>query len=198
MPASSNDPVAAGRRRLLLIVAVFVGPLVVAMGWYAVAPQTAPRGDMHGTLIEPAQPVEAFTAPRGDGESYSLEDLRGHWTLIHRIGAECAERCRERLYETRQIHDALGEDRIRVRRLAVAEQGAQTSGLASVMSEHPRLTVLHEHSGAEFSRQLPEVTPGTVLLVDPLGNLMMRFDRDAEPRGILDDLEQLLKTSRVG
>jgi hypothetical protein len=37
-----------------------------------------------------------------------------------------------------------------------------------------------------------------VYLVDPLGNVMMRFPADAEPRRMLKDLERLLKASQVG
>ncbi|MEX1080470.1 MAG: hypothetical protein WD382_03655 [Halofilum sp. (in: g-proteobacteria)] len=198
MATSSNEAVAAGRRRLLLIVAVFAGPLLVASAWFAIAPETVPRGGMNGDLIEPAQPLEAFEAPRGNGESYTLDDLRGHWTMLHPVKSECGDRCRERLYDTRQIHDALNEDRIRVRRVAVASEGRATGGLASVLDEHPRLTVLTQPDGGELERQLPPTPAGTVLLIDPLGNLMMRFSPAAEPSGILDDLEHLLKASRVG
>ena len=35
-------------------------------------------------------------------------------------------------------------------------------------------------------------------LVDPLGNLMMRFPRDPDPKGMIRDLQRLLKTSRIG
>ena len=35
-------------------------------------------------------------------------------------------------------------------------------------------------------------------LVDPLGNLMMRYDTNADFKGILKDLERLLKYSWVG
>ena len=36
---------------------------------------------------------------------------------------------------------------------------------------------------------------GRVYLVDPLGNLMMSYESNAEPGGIVKDLELLLKTS---
>jgi hypothetical protein len=35
-------------------------------------------------------------------------------------------------------------------------------------------------------------------LVDPIGNLMMRFERDGEPRRIHKDMTRLLKASRIG
>jgi glutathione peroxidase-family protein len=37
-----------------------------------------------------------------------------------------------------------------------------------------------------------------VYLVDPLGNLMMRYEPDDEPKGMIKDLERLLKYSGLG
>jgi len=37
-----------------------------------------------------------------------------------------------------------------------------------------------------------------IYLVDPLGNLMMRFPPDLEPKSLLKDLKHLLKVSRIG
>ncbi len=35
-------------------------------------------------------------------------------------------------------------------------------------------------------------------LVDPLGNVMMRFPANADPRRMQKDLERLLKASQIG
>ena len=35
-------------------------------------------------------------------------------------------------------------------------------------------------------------------IVDPLGNLMMRFDARQNPKGLLSDLKKLLKLSHIG
>jgi hypothetical protein len=37
-----------------------------------------------------------------------------------------------------------------------------------------------------------------VYLVDPLGNLMMRFPRDPEPARVIKDLQRLLRASSFG
>jgi hypothetical protein len=37
-----------------------------------------------------------------------------------------------------------------------------------------------------------------IYLVDPLGNLMMRFPRDPDPARVIKDLKQLLRASRFG
>jgi hypothetical protein len=40
--------------------------------------------------------------------------------------------------------------------------------------------------------------PGHLYLVDPLGNLILRYPRDADPSRILRDIGRLLKASQIG
>jgi hypothetical protein len=42
------------------------------------------------------------------------------------------------------------------------------------------------------------VSAGRLYIVDPLGNLMMRYDADVDPRGIIKDIQRLIKNSRIG
>lgn len=189
----------SGRLKLLALAAVFLVPVAAAVGWYFVAPSLAPPPSVHGTLIDPARPLDPFELPRAGDEPYTLDAMRGRWTLVHVVGARCDATCRERVYYTRQIRDALGEDRIRVQRLAVAARGRATAGLADILAEHPRLTVLEAGPGDPLADQLPaDPASGTVFVIDPLGNLMLRFDPGVEPDHILEDLERVLKLSRIG
>lgn len=188
-----------GRRTLLGLFALFFAPLLFAMAWYAFAPGYTPPSTPHGTLIEPARPLEPFRLESGGGETLTLEGLRGQWHLVHFVSERCDEGCRERLYQTRQVRDALGEDRSRVRRLVVGGAGRTTPGLADVLEEHPRLVVMQEDGRGEFGRQFPgDRATGDVFLVDPNGNLMMRFAPGLPPDEMLKDLEKLLKLSRIG
>ena len=39
---------------------------------------------------------------------------------------------------------------------------------------------------------------GDMLLLDPLGNIMMRYQQNADPYGIHKDLKVLFKASQIG
>jgi len=43
-----------------------------------------------------------------------------------------------------------------------------------------------------------EPSADAIYLIDPLGNIMMRFPSDLEPGKVLKDLKHLLKVSRIG
>jgi len=200
MSETSPADTRRGRLQFLLILALFTVPLLTAVGWYALAPGSAPAPATHGALIDPARPLEAFSVPAsGNGDAFTLEDLRGRWTLVQMVDQACDAACAERLYYTRQIREALGRDRQRVQRVVLARSGRRTQGLEPLLAEHPDLLVLTSAEAGPLRGQLPAgVDARTVLLIDPLGNLMMRFDPDVPPDGILEDLEKLLKLSQVG
>ena len=188
----------AGRWTLVALFALFFGPLALAAVWYALAPQLAPAPQVHGTLVEPVQPLEPFSVPLADGEAFTLERLRGRWHLVQFVGPVCESACRRRLHDLRQVHDALGEDRLRLRRIAVTAPDGPSADLETVLGQYPNLRVL-ARDAEPFSSQFPSPRDSaTVFLVDPLGNLMLRFGADVPPEAMLDDLEKLLKLSRIG
>ena len=57
-------------------------------------------------------------------------------------------------------------------------------------------------TGAPGERLLSAFPPGdrahTLFVVDPVGNLMMRYDVRRNPRGLLIDLRRLLELSNIG
>jgi len=67
--------------------------------------------------------------------------------------------------------------------------------------EHLGTWVLTADAAALEAWPLPEGSAGVgshLWLVDPLGNLMMRFPADPDPAKIRSDLMKLLKASRIG
>ena len=54
-------------------------------------------------------------------------------------------------------------------------------------------------SGAQLLAAFPsEDRDEMIFLVDPLGNLMMRYDLRRDPKGLLQDLRLLLQLSHIG
>jgi hypothetical protein len=40
--------------------------------------------------------------------------------------------------------------------------------------------------------------PHSLFVIDPLGNIVLRFDVRSNPRGLLEDMKKLLKLSHIG
>ena len=107
--------------------------------------------------------------------------------------AACDAYCEKKLYFMRQVRPRRARSMERVERLWVlTDAGA------------PRAELLAAIEGTRIATQPcdPELSGRIrvdhIYLVDPLGNLMMRFPRDPDPSRMLKDLQRLLKLSRIG
>lgn len=208
MTTATSAKTGKPRSRLILVLLflVFAGPMLGA--WLiATNEDWRPRTSVaHGTLVSPIRPLPPLTLQRLGGGPLSLEDLRGQWTLLYIGPSLCADVCQRTLYNMRQARLALGEDTHRVQRLMVLTDTDHAEALARVLTQHQGLLVASAEGAAleEFLQHFHVTrndSPGLarrVYTLDPLGNLVLFYEPDADPKGLLKDLERLLKASQVG
>jgi cytochrome oxidase Cu insertion factor (SCO1/SenC/PrrC family) len=182
---------------------LFATPLALAWLLYLGKPGWLPSGKVNqGELIVPAKPLPELTLQTLDNEAFALKRLHGRWTLLAVAAAECAAECERKLYNMRQVRTALGKDMGRAQRVLLALNPAALGNLPHLRQEYEGTWLL---SGAPELMQalLRELEPAAapadkIYLIDPLGNLMMYYPADANPKGILKDLTRLLKISQIG
>lgn len=193
--ASNSKPEArAGRRKLLAIAAVCIAPFVAAVIAYF---YWQPQGGMnYGELI----PAHALIDPplrRLDQRTFRLSALRGKWVLLQLDRADCDSACRSKLYDMRQVRLAQGREMDRVERVWLILDEAPLETL--LMREYDGTRMLRA-GGSPIIGEFPP--PGGVrdhiYLIDPHGNLMLRFPKNADPRRMYKDLSRLLRASRIG
>ena len=183
------------RRPLLLILILFVGPLAAAF-WLYYGSSWRPSGlTSHGELIQPVIVLPALPKATGDGNV-----LAGKWSLLV-VGtgdAGCDADCRNALIYARQTWLSLGRLSSRVQRVLLAGPGCCDS--AYLHREHDGLVVADAGAGpaAALLAAIPEPRGHYVFVVDPLGNLMMRYDVRDDPKGLREDLKKLLELSHIG
>jgi len=181
---------ASGRRTLLLIAAVALAPIVASYTVYYLFPR-AP-GANYGTLL-PTMPVPAIDGTRPDGAPFRLADLRGRWVLLASGGGECDAACQRKLYAGRQARTMQGKEQDRVVRALLVVGDALPA--PELMAQHPGLVVIRVPATA------PGLLPGgpdALYLIDPLGNLVLRYPGDPDIKGVAKDLTRLLKASQIG
>jgi len=171
-----------GRAKLALLALFFLLPVGASwlIWWLDLAPGTTGN---YGTLLRP-QPVALPAAG----------DLKGKWVLVQFDGGACDSWCERKLYVMRQARRAQGKEMQRIARLWLLTDAAQPRAelLAAIEG-----TVLAPAGAAAGFPADPSVT-GFIYLVDPLGNLMMRFPRDPDPSRLIKDLQRLLRASSFG
>ncbi len=193
-------PVAAraGRWKMLGLLAICAAPVIASyLAYYVIKPQGRTN---YGTLLDPrAYPIPRLDAHSLDGKALELEAFKGKWLMLHVDSGACAAPCQKKMYDMRQLRTAQGKERERLERIWLITDQAQPDAL-----------ILREYDGTRLLRVAPAVVqqwlptePGASLhdhiyMIDPLGNLMMRWPKDADPNKIKRDISKLLKASGIG
>lgn len=182
------------RNKLLFLIGIFVVPVVAAyISYFGMRPAGHSN---YGELIQ-VTPLQHTAGAALDGTAMDLEALQGKWVMVHVGPSDCDAACARQLYLMRQTRIAQGKEQSRIERLWVL---TDAGGVApALLQEHPGLYVWRP-ADAAFAAQFPAAqSPAEhIYLVDPLGNLMLRFPGQPDPKLMLKDLKLLLKASQIG
>ena len=209
------------RRRARLVLILIAGiPLSMMLGatalWWAVEQgHVDVLGSVgtanHGELIDPPRSVSEVVFQHEGVAETLWQDLPAKWRLlVVQRGERCDVICQQQLYQTRQIHLALGKDFNRVGRVVLSDTAptavsltpgsGQDSAAASLSEwlaqEHVGMTALTV-SPERLSALVPEAlaSPAQWYVVDPAGWIMMRVADDLYYKDVISDLRFLLKHS---
>lgn len=192
--APRSSPEARGNRTLWLVLAVCIAPFIASFAAYYFY---QPDGRVnYGTLIEAKKlPVEPLVQVVGGG--FMLRQLEGKWIFLTVDDAACDAYCEKKLWQIRQVRKTQGKYPERIERLwLITGEGAPDKRLfqefeGTWMVRAARSTLLETlpHDGNVKDH---------IYLIDPLGNLVLRYPRDADPSRIRKDLTRLLRVSRIG
>ena len=152
-----------------------------------------------GTLIEPQRPLPDVTAATLEGKPVNLRSLKGQWLFISVAGAACDEACAKRLYLQRQLRESLGKEKDRLDWVWLINDGqAVPQALLPGLKEATVLRVPAADLAAWLVAQDGAALGDHLYVVDPMGNLMMRFpaglDTETAPKA-KRDLDRLMRAS---
>jgi cytochrome oxidase Cu insertion factor (SCO1/SenC/PrrC family) len=132
--------------------------------------------------------------------------LRGKWTLLYIGDADCDAVCTDNLYKMRQIRTAQNENMRRVQQLYLILDSSVPEALQIMLDadyKDTAVALVSNEQAQQFASEFRLDGTGMqdaerVYFIDPLGNLMMYYQPDANPGGMLKDLKKLLKYSKIG
>jgi len=205
-----------GRKIVLLLAALFTAPLLIAWAIFRFAGPDFLGDASHGTLVVPPRPLAdaALYAPTGERGR-----LHGKWSLVYWSEGRCLAPCERQLQRMQRIWRGVGKYAPRLQRVLLLE-GADPPGLADPelarrLQRYPGQMLWlpgAEQRASLLMAPVPEDSPrrdagndqaagaggGHLYVVDPLGNLVVRYAPDADSGGIVKDLKRLLRVSRIG
>lgn len=188
----------AGRWKLFAVLAVCASPMIASYFTYYVIQPGAKNN--YGTLIDPRNyPMPSLNLQNSEGKSSELSALKGKWLMLQIDDASCADICQRKLLEMRQLRLVQGKEMDRIERVwLITDQQPVAEAIKPGIAGTHLLRV----EKSKLEKWLP-TDSGTsihdhIYLIDPLGNLMMRFPKNADPNKMKKDLSRLLKASAIG
>lgn len=195
-----------GRLKMLLVLAACAAPVVASyFSYYVLRPEGRSN---FGVLVQPPRPIPALTVQTLGGQPLALPSLRGQWLLLSVAHAACDAQCQSTLFLQRQLRAGLGKDRDRVDWVwLIDDDGVVPPEMLPRLEGATVLRVGPGGLGQWLDGAPQSAIPGTSFLVDPQGNLMMRFPApEAQPdahiqdtlayaKKVKRDVERLLRAS---
>ena len=186
--------VVKARISLIVIVILFTSPFIAS--WYLVFYTDFKKNDIgvqNGSLIDPVIEVGVIEGQAiGDNKK---QKLLGKWTLTAFVSNGCNVDCEKLLYTLRQTRLALGKNLDKVGRLILTD----SEEVMSYVEEYKGQKVVKDP--VEYDRlinkfrEIENFDATDIFLIDPYGFIMMRYKRDMNPKGIIKDVERLIKNS---
>lgn len=187
---------------MLMLLLVCASPVLFSYFTFYVIKPTGGSTN-YGALVDPQRPMPAVQVADERGESVPLASMRGKWLMVMTAPSACDEACARKLFTMRQIRAGQGENRERIVPVwLIQDQGKVDDRLAAAYNEPYAGVRFLRMDRAAIAQWLPAEAGAraedTIYLVDPLGNLMMRWPTDPDPKKVSGDLGKLLKYSRIG
>lgn len=182
----------------MALFAVFFVPIFLALYLNIGMPGWLPFGQTnHGHLIEPAARFELSGLRKVDGDGIGQDLLQGKWSLVYVEPAACLARCDRAVYRMRQTRRSMGKNIDRVQRLVVSPRRI-AGEVASKLNAHDADVKVIAADKRWFDKRLPGEGSAEIYVIDPEGLMVLWYAPDAEFKGMIEDLERLLKVSKIG
>ena len=181
-----------------MLIAVFVVPLLIAIAMYSLRDHLPSMSSVsHGDLIHPAEPIQVLEILTQQNKAISLEEIKGKWTYLVYAPNGCDLTCEASLFKLRQTKVATGRETNRIQSVLLLQDTVLSSAIAlrNPKTSVGRLEKLEVEAQPGMNKEL---TPGTIYLLDPHANMMMKYDSHATSKGMLKDIKKLLKISNIG
>lgn len=203
---NEKQAIRRSRFKLGLLFSVFLLPVIAA---YIVHknPQWLPKSTRnYGILYKPTVSLHGFELRNQDDKPFTLETMRGKWSLIYIGTGNCDQACEDTLTKARDARWAQGAEATRIHYYYLVAADKFTGDLARLQKDYPSLIVLHGDTAQRnpLIRQFQISThqqPGSdnrLYLVDPAGILLMHYPFGFRHIGLMEDLKYLLKWSQIG
>lgn len=186
-----------GRWMMLLVMLACFSPVIASyLTFYVFKPS---GGHSYGHINAPLGPqyeMPAVQAVDLQGKTVDLRSLKGQWLLVSVSSGACPQICQEHLYLQRQLREMLGAEKDRLDWVWLIDDASPVpADLQPAVAQAQVLRLPHKEIAAWLEPQAGQALQDHLYLIDPMGNWMMRFPADLEPKKAYRDISRLLRAA---
>ncbi len=199
-----NNPLSEKRNpyTVWFVVISFITPVVLAYLIFFFVDVSSFNN--HGEILNPIIHISSMELKDENKEIIPEDKLVKKWRLISFVSKDCDAECESQLFDIHQIYASLGKERDRVTRMFVHLEPMSQSFSKLVAEKHG--DVIHVIGDRDTIVQVLNknirsdvgITNNETYIMDPMGNVMMRFTAEQPNIDFLSDLRKLLKVSQIG
>ena len=176
-----------GRRTLLILVALFVGPILVALalGLIGLRPSSTKN---KGEWLKPYADLRATRPVLADGGEYRWNPQLRQWRVAVAAPPACAARCAEVATRLDTVRQLLGREAERMQVLWIGDLPAGVAPPAHLHRLRADPGLLEKLPRSRAAAGAP-----VVYVIDPYGFVVLRYAPGFDPADLRYDLAKLLK-----
>ena len=183
--------------KLLLIISIFILPFVVS--FLLLDDYTEDKTwetTNYGELIKPILPITDIAINTSSGID-NTNSLNGKWSLLYYLREDCTSSCEETIYLLRQVNSALGKDMNRLQRILLIDDDVEIG--EDIEKSYPGLIyIFNKPNNLHGLINNISKNQSSIFLIDPLGNVILKYKENFQGKKLLKDIKKLLKLSRIG
>lgn len=189
----NENPQKANRRKLITLLLLLLAPVVISYTLFF--SDYRPESNNYGELLN-VQKLSGSGVDQFDNTILRMKDLRGKWVMLMVNSGHCDEACQMKLYYMRQVRLVQNTEKHRVERLWLIDDNVPVG--ADLVEKYEGTRFVNARD-SELLDLIPtkETQRNHIFLVDPMGNLMMRFPEDLDPSLMAKDIKHLLHVSQI-
>ena len=183
--------------KLVLIILIFILPFIISfllLDDYTEDKEWETTN--YGELIKPIIPITNIRINTMSDVS-NTNSFNGKWSLLYYLKNDCLKKCEDNIHLLRQVNTALGKDMNRMQRILMFDDSVNYS--SELLTSYPGLIYIYNKPNS-LHGLLSRISTGEsfILLIDPLGNVILKYNEQFQGKKLLKDIKKLLKLSRIG
>ena len=177
--------------KLLLIISIFLLPFIISfllLDDYTEDKEWETTN--YGELIKPIVPITNIKINTISNIS-NTNSFNGKWSLLYYLKNDCLKTCEDNIHLLRQVNTALGKDMDRLQRILMFDENVQYS--SEFLTSYPGLIYIYNKPNI-LHGLLSSLLEGesSILLIDPLGNVILKYSEELQGKKLLKDLKNFL------